>query len=142
MLCQGMVLRVRTMLRTNKTEAQHVAYKKCLRKPVKTFCMLLTHEPRASRAFRAEPSMRPRARAVTRAARARLGSARCHLCEEENHYMSTKKNHINEIPCNLLPRTFKAKTFSFVREVWKQCTYKQPINISPSLSAPPQPLSR
>src|SRR5271169_7199827 len=54
MLRQVTGLCERTMLRTNKTEAQHVAYKKRLQKPVKMFCMLLTHKPRAPRGFRAE----------------------------------------------------------------------------------------
>src|SRR5271169_599350 len=54
MLRQATGLCERTMLRTNKTEAQHVAYKKRLQKPVKMFCMLLTHKPRAPRGFRAE----------------------------------------------------------------------------------------
>ena len=42
------------MLHTNKTEVQHVAYKRCLQKPVRTFCMLLIHKPRALEHF--EPS--------------------------------------------------------------------------------------
>ena len=48
------------MLRTNKTEVQHVAYKKYLQKPVRTFCMLLTHKPRAPRAFRARYERSPK----------------------------------------------------------------------------------
>jgi hypothetical protein len=47
------------MLRTNKTEAQHVAYKKCPKKPIKTFCMPVTHKPQAPRAFRAEREPSP-----------------------------------------------------------------------------------
>ena len=101
MLCQEMMRRQGTVL----CERTMLHSKKRLQKPVKTFCMLLTHKPRAPRAFRAEheqslellepsraknsllvraraggsargfePSIRPRARAVTRAAHAWLGS--------------------------------------------------------------------
>jgi hypothetical protein len=86
LVCQGVtprrgtVLRERTMLRTNETEAQHVAYEKRLQRPVKTFCMLLNYKPRAPRAFRAEHEQSPKLLEPSRAEPSIKFKAHCHLC--------------------------------------------------------------